>query len=97
MYFGSSLTSAKGWYNESENYGPYKPEPVNHESPVNVVLFIDKHHPPETNHVWPTDSTSMCKDFSYENTSNEQNSFQRVSLSTKQFTKHNTWIVGAIF
>ena len=64
--------------------------------PVHVVLFIDK-HPPETNHVWPTDSTSMCKDFSYENTSNEQNSFQRVSLSTKQFTKHNTWIVRAIF
>jgi len=64
--------------------------------PVHVVLFIDK-HPPETNHVWPTDLTSMCKDFSYGSMLNEQNSFRRVLLSVKQFTKHNTWIVGAIF
>ena len=64
--------------------------------PVHVVLFIDKHLP-ETNLVWPTASTNMCKDFSYGSTSNEQNSSQRVSLSKKQFTKHNTRIVGAIF
>ena len=66
------------------------------ESQFNIVLVIDNCLP-ETNHVWPTASTNMCKDFSYGSKSNEQNSFWRILLSTKQFTKHDTWIVGAIF
>ena len=47
---------------------------VNH-IPVHVVLVIDKHLP-ETNLVWPSASTNMCKDFSYRSTSNKQNSFR---------------------
>ena len=37
--------------------------------PVHIMFVIDK-DPPETNHVRPTTSTNVCKDFSYGNTTN---------------------------
>ena len=63
--------------------------------PVHVVLFIDK-HPPETNHVWPTDLTSMCKDFSYGSTVRQMN---RTAFGEFCSPRNYllTWIVGAIF